>query len=122
MPLTDQNLKQERPNGSIGGVQRLYEFKGGWGLSLINSPMAHSYRYAWEAAVLSPDGSLNYKTPLTCDVEVFMSDEEANEFIERAAAYLEALTPEQTALLTETQAQERARLNAALESFAKKAK
>ena len=84
--LTNEHLEVERSN-SIGGVQRLYKFPNGWGLSLINSPMAHAYRYAWEAAVLAPDGDIDYSTPLTADVEVFATDEDTNAFIHRARRY-----------------------------------
>jgi hypothetical protein len=91
--ITDDNLLLARAH-SIGGVQRIYRFKSGYGLSLINGPIAHSYPFAWEAAVLknvSEDGrsdGLTYDTPLTQDVEVFMTDEEANDFIRRAADVL----------------------------------
>ena len=89
--LTNENLlkEQDHPAG-IGGVQRLYRFKSGYGLSLVNSPKLHSYSFAWEAAVLkdlSEDGEtfeLTYDTELTADVEVFANDEEANVFIEKA--------------------------------------
>jgi tRNA(Phe) wybutosine-synthesizing methylase Tyw3 len=49
--------------------------------------MLHHYPFAWEAAVLDVDGSLRYDTPLTSDVEVFTTDEEANDFIRRAKFY-----------------------------------
>ena len=92
--LTDNYLILERLNPGIGGVQRIYRFPSGYGLSLINSPMAHSWPFAWEAAVLrdvSEDGlssELTYDTKLTSDVEIFSSDEEANEFIQLAAETL----------------------------------
>ncbi len=93
--LTNENLLKERPHpGGIGGVQRLYRFKSGYGLSLVNSSMLHAYPFAWEAAVLkdmSKDGEtfeLTYDTELTNDVEVFSSEEEANDFIEKAALIL----------------------------------
>jgi hypothetical protein len=86
MSLTDKFLETERDNRSIGGTQRLYKFPSGFGLSLINSPRAHGYAYAWEAAVLAPNGAITYDTPLSGDVEVFSTDDEANAFIERAAA------------------------------------
>lgn len=86
--LTNEHLEQERPH--LGGVQRIYKFKSGYGLSLVNSPMLHAYPFAWEAAVLGKDGDLSYDTPLTNDVEVFLSDDEANEFIARAARELTA--------------------------------
>lgn len=89
--LTDKNLILERPHPSgFGGVQRIYRFNNGNGLSLVNSSMLHSYPFAWEAAVISgvkENGDfkdLNYDTELTSDVEVFSSDDEANAFIEKA--------------------------------------
>lgn len=89
--LIRDNLCVERSR--MGGIQRIYRFPCGAGLSVVNSSMLHSYPFAWEAAVLkgveeSGDfADLDYSTPLTSDVEVFMSDEETNEFIKRAAIY-----------------------------------
>jgi hypothetical protein len=66
MALTDRNLFTEKPHPSgIGGVQRIYKFTNGWKLSLVNSPIAHCFPFAWEAAVLSPSDGLCYDTPLT---------------------------------------------------------
>jgi|ERR1051325_457939 hypothetical protein len=100
--LTSDHLVKSGPHPSIGGEQRIYRFADGHGLSLINSPMAHAYPFAWEAGVLKnvkPDGSfdgLTYDTPLSQDVEVFDTDEEANDFIHRAAEHFgaaEAIKP-----------------------------
>jgi len=91
--LTNEHLIKSGSHPSLGGEQRIYRFANGYGLSVINSPMAHAYPFAWEIAVLKgvkKNGSfegLTYETPLTRDVEVFGSDEEANEFIKRAAGY-----------------------------------
>lgn len=95
MTITDKNLSIERAHvNDIGGVQRLYSLPNGYGLSLVNSPVLHSYRFAWEAAVLkgfNPNKNtwdhLTYDTPLTENVEVFSTDEEANAFIEKAIAW-----------------------------------
>lgn len=90
--ITDKNLLLERPHPSLGGVQRIYRFSNGYGLSLVNSPMLHLYQFEWEAAVIknvSDDGmdfKLTYETMLTDDVEVFFSCEDANDFINKAAA------------------------------------
>ena len=96
--ITKAHMVEEKPN-AIGGVQRLYRV-GNWGLSVIDSPMAHSFRYAWEAAVLKYDADgnwhLTYDTPLTQDVEVFFNDDEANEFLDRAFAWFEANPAEAT--------------------------
>lgn len=86
--LTDNDLVSELPH-PIAGVQRIYRW-GNWGLSLINSPAAHDYPFAWEAAVLVwdqyEDRAIDYSTELTSDVEVFLDDDTANAFIDRARA------------------------------------
>lgn len=92
--LTDEWLVKEQPHPSeiIGGVQRIYRFPNGFGLSAVNGSRLHVYPFAWEIAVLKgvkEDGSgwaeLTYETRLTNDVEVFITDDEANNFIRRAA-------------------------------------
>lgn len=92
--LTDENLVMERPH--LGGVQRIYRFAGGFGLSLVNSTILHVRPFAWEAAVLGgmgKDGTLGritYDTPLSRDVEVFSTNRAANAFIKRARDYFAA--------------------------------
>ena len=49
--ITDDCLLLERPH-TISGVQRLYRFRGGHGLSVVNCQMLHSYPFAWEIAVV----------------------------------------------------------------------
>lgn len=91
--LTDKYLllEHEHPSG-FDGVQRVYRFDDGHGLSLVNSAMLHDYDFAWEAAVLKnvhDDGTfdeLDYDTELIDDVAVFLTDEAANKFIEIAAS------------------------------------
>lgn len=90
--LTNNNLLLEQPHPStgMGGVQRIYRFKNGMGLSVINAKVLHSYPFAWEIAVVSgvrDDGTFGgvvYDTELTSDVEVFSNNADANEFIARA--------------------------------------
>jgi hypothetical protein len=86
--LTDEWLESEKPHAHMDGVQRIYKFPSGWGLSVINGTQAHAFPYAWEIAVINPDEEIDYDTELTSDVAVFGTDEEANEFIERAAKLL----------------------------------
>jgi hypothetical protein len=89
--ITDRNLHSARLNPSLGGDQRFYDLGNGYGLSVINSPKAHFNPFAWEIAVIKLiDGKVDriaYDTPLTNDVEVFYTDDEANTFIERAIAW-----------------------------------
>lgn len=90
--LTDANLLLERlhPSRGMGGVQRIYRFKNGMGLSVINATQLHSFPFAWEIAVISgvqDDGNFSglvYDTELTSDVEVFANNEGANAFIAKA--------------------------------------
>lgn len=95
--LTNKNLLVERPH-ILGypGVQRIYRFKNGAGLSVVDAPILHVYPFAWEIAVLKgikedavkvEFAGLDYSTPLTEDVEVFFDDESANAFIEKAEQY-----------------------------------
>ena len=94
--ITNKHLLIDRPH-TVSGVQRIYKFKDGNGLSVVNCEILHGYPFAWEIAVLSNVrknifgevifDNLRYDTPLTDDVEVFSTDEEANEFIEKAAQY-----------------------------------
>lgn len=87
MTLTNDHLESERPHDPfIGGVIRLYRYGPRFQLSLIDGAMAHSFPFAWEAAVLV-DGCLCYETPLTDDVEVFRTDEEANAFLDKAKTW-----------------------------------
>lgn len=94
--ITNKHLFVDKPH-PISGVQRIYKFKDGNGLSVVNCAMLHSYPFAWEIAVISNVrktvfgevvfDNIRYDTPLTEDIEVFSTDEKANEFIEKAAKY-----------------------------------
>lgn len=100
--ITDLYLFSEREHNfntldvfktqGFNGTQRLYRFNNNYGLSLVNTPILHTYPFAWEAAVIkfhdleSDEFYIVYDTELTDDVVVFETDEEANAFIERAAA------------------------------------
>ena len=74
------------------GVQRLYRWGQG-GLSFVNHPAARSFPFAWEVAVIRFESAenqqfhLDYTTPLTKDVEVFATEDEAETFRQRAKAY-----------------------------------
>lgn len=98
MTITDKNLVVERiRDDGINGVQRIYGFKNNTGLSLVNGSMLHSYKFAWEAAVINDVNeaggftNINYDTPLTNDIVVFETDDETNEFIQKAEEYFESL-------------------------------
>lgn len=90
--MTNEGLLLTRIAG-ISGEQRLYRW-GNWGLSVVNGSMLHSYSFAREAAVVRftdesgpNDFVISYETPLSEDVEVFSTDEEADAFVLRARDY-----------------------------------
>jgi hypothetical protein len=99
MALTDLCLREERPHFSEG-VQRNYALPNGYELSLINFPNAHIYAFAWEGAVIDPHGKLDYDTPLTSDVEVFMTEEDADAWIISAIEWAVADKAKQDARTT----------------------
>lgn len=91
--ITDKYLLKEREHPS-GGVQRLYRFATGYGLSAVNSENLNAFPFAWEITVLenmTEDGeeyNLTYNTLLADEVKIFETDEETNEFILCAAKIL----------------------------------
>ena len=100
MSLTDDNLLMELPHSLGFGLQRLYRI-GNYGLSCVNPKILHSYPFAWEIATIKYKGEdtndfdLVYDTGLTGDVEVFYSDEETNEFIEKAFVVFKEMEKEE---------------------------
>jgi len=79
------------------GVQLLYEFKNGYGASVIKSPFSFgSSKGLWELAVLHND-AICYDTPITSDVVGHLSDDEVDELLDK----IEAL-PAKMELLTES--------------------
>lgn len=90
--MTNDGLLLVRDAG-ISGEQRLYRW-GNWGLSVVNGAALHYYTFRREIAVVRftdergpNDFRLVYTTPLTRDVEVFQSDEDASTFVEQARDY-----------------------------------
>lgn len=81
----ETNLISEEP--SFGGVQYRFKFDNGYGASVIK----HKYSYGseddlWELAVLDsfdvgPKGMLTYDTPITEDVEGYLTDEEVRNLL-----------------------------------------
>ena len=73
-----------------GGVQKLYRFANNYGASVVR----HAYSYGsesglWELAVLKYDGvksSIVYDTPVTSDVEGFLTEEKVDALLEQIEA------------------------------------
>lgn len=81
----ETNLISEEP--SFGGVQYRFRFDNRYGASVIK----HKYSYGsdddlWELAVLfysvvCPKGEITYDTPITEDVEGYLTDEEVRNLL-----------------------------------------
>ncbi len=82
--MEDYSYTEEPNSAYIGGVVRRYTLPNGYVISAINGEQVHFYPYAWEFAVISPKGGLDYTTPLTNDVEVFSTETEASAFLKKA--------------------------------------
>ncbi len=93
----DSLIVEERDDSVMGGgVVRVYRLPNGYGLSALNTPLAHRFLYAWEFAVLEPDpsdptgfGDVVFDTPLTSTVKICRTDAEAEEFLREAVCWAE---------------------------------
>ena len=53
----------------MGGHQRIYKFKNGYGASVIQHDFSYGSKDGkWELGVLDPADQLTYDTPITSDV------------------------------------------------------
>ena len=75
----------EKPTN--GGIQRLYKFDNGFGVSVIKGPYSYGGEEGlWELGVLGKDGHLTYETPITDDVEGYLTESAVDNLLERIAA------------------------------------
>ena len=76
---------EEREDGGIDmGIQAVMEFPNGYGVSVIKAH--HSYggdKGYWELAVLNSDGSLTYDTPVTSDVEGWLTPDKVTDLMKQ---------------------------------------
>ena len=80
--------RSDKVNSLHDGIQHLYFFKNGFGASVIS----HSFSYGgdeglWELAVIRHNGSagydLCYSTPITNDVEGWLTEDMVEEYLDR---------------------------------------
>jgi hypothetical protein len=71
------------PNHS-GGVQARITFDNGYGASVVKTP--HTYggdMGLYELAVFGKDGHITYDTPITNDVEGYLSEDDVTKLLEQ---------------------------------------
>ena len=69
-----------------GGVQYVYHFPNGYGGSIVKFPGSYGYKEdLWELAVIvfddEGDYELAYDTPITADVEGYLTDKEVENLL-----------------------------------------
>ena len=80
--FNDLEFKPHPMNGS--GVVSRIKFDNGFGASVVKGP--HTYggdQGLYELAVLDSDGELTYMTPITNDVEGYLTEEDVTKLLEQ---------------------------------------
>lgn len=71
----------------FGGIQKIYRFKNDFGASVVKHPYSYGgEKDLWELAVIEWNGpywSLCYSTPITDDVEGYLTDDEVEKILGR---------------------------------------
>ena len=68
----------------MGGVMSRIQFENGYGASVVKTPYTYGGRDGlYELAVLDSDGKLTYETPITNDVEGYLSEEDVTELLQK---------------------------------------
>ena len=68
----------------LGGVQARITFDNGYGASVVKTP--HTYggdMGLYELAVFGKDGHITYGTPITNDVEGYLSEDDVTKLLEQ---------------------------------------
>lgn len=68
----------------MGGVMSRISFDNGYGASVVKTPYTYGGRDGlYELAVLDSNGDLTYDTPVTNDVEGYLSEEDVTELLQK---------------------------------------
>ena len=75
----------DHPMGAeYGGIISRISFDNGYGASIVKGPMSYGGdRGLYELAVLDSNGELTYDTPVTSDVEGYLSEEDITKLLEQ---------------------------------------
>jgi hypothetical protein len=75
----------DHPMGAeYGGIISRISFDNGYGASVVKGPMSYGGKNdLYELAVLDSNGELTYDTPVTNDVEGYLSEEDVTKLLEQ---------------------------------------
>ena len=75
----------DHPMGAeYGGIISRISFDNGYGASVVKGPMSYGGKNGlYELAVLDSNGELTYDTPVTSDVEGYLSEEDVTKLLEQ---------------------------------------
>jgi hypothetical protein len=75
----------DHPMGAeYGGIISRISFDNGYGASVVKGPMSYGGKNGlYELAVLDSNGELTYDTPVTNDVEGYLSEEDVTKLLEQ---------------------------------------
>ena len=81
---TFNDLEFKELDSFYRGVQSRIQFDNGYGASVVK----HNYSYGgreglYELAVLDSDGHLTYETPITDDVEGYLTEDDVTKLMEQ---------------------------------------
>lgn len=75
----------DHPMGvEFGGIMSRVQFDNGYGASVVKGPMSYGGKDGlYELAVLDSNGDLTYETPVTSDVEGYLSEDDVTRLLEQ---------------------------------------
>jgi len=73
-----------KPHSNMNGIMSRIEFENGYGASVVKGEYTYGGDQGlYELAVLDSDGHLTYETPVTDDVEGYLSEDDVTKLLEQ---------------------------------------
>ena len=81
---TFNDLKFKPHATGMGGVMSRITFENGYGASVVQTFFSYGGKDGlYELAVLDSNGSLTYETPITSDVEGYLTEDDVTKLLEQ---------------------------------------
>jgi hypothetical protein len=81
---TFKDLKFKPHAAGMGGVMSRITFENGYGASVVQTFFSYGGKDGlYELAVLDSNGSLTYETPITSDVEGYLTEDDVTKLLEQ---------------------------------------